>query len=214
MRAPQRAQPRDLFVHQRHLDAPGVRQRRHPHHRGAEIAEIPGPSRIGAGGETQIARTRFAIEGDALALLARPALEFEIEVGLDIFRALCQARQTVGPEIQARQQIVAEAAARHRLLQVAIGARDQLEIALHVAVAAHRREALLFECAQQQRLFVQAEFADLVEEQQPLMRGTQQSRAVAACADSRTVCTMKYAATRTTPIINTEVKLLFFMEVL
>jgi hypothetical protein len=44
----------------------------------------------------------------------------------------------------------------------------------HLLVAAERQEALLLERAQQHRLLVEAEFADLVEEQQPAVGRAQQ----------------------------------------
>ena len=118
-------------------------------------------------------------------LVAAPAFEFEIQIGLDVLGAFRQARQPVGPQIEPRQQVVAEPALHHRILQIAVGAGDQLEIAFDLLVAAYRREAFFLQRAQQQRLFVQAEFADLVEEQQTLMRRTQEAGAVAACAGVR-----------------------------
>ncbi|MOA37219.1 hypothetical protein D3C78_1587940 [compost metagenome] len=103
-------------------------------------------------------------------LVLRPAFQLELDVRLDVFHALRQPGQVVRPQVEAIQQVFAEAAFQHRLLQIAVGAGDQLEIALHFAVTADRQEALLFQRPQQHRLFVLAEFADLVQEQQPLVR--------------------------------------------
>ncbi|MNC60127.1 hypothetical protein D3C75_1099840 [compost metagenome] len=102
-------------------------------------------------------------------LVLRPAFQLELDVRFDVLHALGQARQAVGPQVEACQQVFAEAAFQHGLLQVAVGAGDQLEVALHFAVAAYRQEPLLFQRPQQHRLFVLAEFADLIQEQQALV---------------------------------------------
>ena len=54
-----------------------------------------------------------------------------------------------------------------------------------LAVAAERKEALLLERAQQHGLLVEAEFADLVQEQQAVVGGPQQAGTVAQRAGER-----------------------------
>ena len=49
--------------------------------------------------------------------------------------------------------------------EVAVGAGDELEVARHLAVGADRQEALLLDGPQQHRLLVDAQLADLVEEE-------------------------------------------------
>jgi hypothetical protein len=64
---------------------------------------------------------------------------------------------------------------RHLGAQVAVGAGDQLKVALHLTVAAHGVEALFFHGLEQHGLLVQTQLADLVEEQHALVRRTQQA---------------------------------------
>jgi hypothetical protein len=58
-----------------------------------------------------------------------------------------------------------------------VGARDELEVARHFAVGADREEALFLDRLEQHRLLVGAEFADLVEKQQPAVGRAQQAGA-------------------------------------
>ncbi len=110
------------------------------------------------------------MEAHLLAVLAGKADQFVIEVGLDVFRALGQAGQIEGPQVDAREQVFAKASLGHPLPQVAHRARDQLEIALRLAVAAERQEALLFDGLEQHGLLVQPELPDLIQEQQAAVR--------------------------------------------
>ena len=52
--------------------------------------------------------------------------------------------------------------------------REQLEIAFHLPIRAEGQEDLLLERPQQHRLLVDPEIADLVQEEEPLVRGPQQ----------------------------------------
>ena len=172
------AQAGDLVLDQIQADASALGQGRQAHHRGAQIAEVAAPARFGAARVGEVAFAGLAVEGHPLVVLARVAFEFEVQVRFDVLGALGQAGQAVGPQVQARQQVVAEAAFQHRRLQVAVGPGDQLEIAFDLLVAADRQEALFLQRAQQHRLFVLAELADLVEEQQALVGRAQQAGAI------------------------------------
>ena len=90
-----------------------------------------------------------------------------------------EARQAERPQVDARQQVLAKAALGHGAGQVAVRAGDQLKVARDLVVAAERQEALLLERAQQHRLLVEAELADLVEEQHAAVGAEQQARPVA-----------------------------------
>ena len=63
------------------------------------------------------------------------------------------------------------------LRQIAVGAGDQLEIAVHFAVRAQGRESLFLQGAQQHGLLVQAQLADLVQEEESAIRRDQESLA-------------------------------------
>jgi hypothetical protein len=49
-------------------------------------------------------------------------------------------------------------------VKVTVGAGDELEIALHGFVGTERRECVIFNCPEQQGLFVGAKFAEFIEE--------------------------------------------------
>ena len=65
-----------------------------------------------------------------LPLFALPALQFEVEVGLDVLAAAGQAGQLVGPQVQAGQQVLAEAASAHGMQQAAVGSDDVLPLSV------------------------------------------------------------------------------------
>ena len=65
--------------------------------------------------------------------------------------------------------------ARTDAAQVAVGAGDQLEVALRLRVGADGQEALFLDRAQQHGLLVEAELADLVEEQHAAVGRAQQT---------------------------------------
>ena len=95
-------------------------------------------------------------------------------------QALLEAGQRERPQIEPRQQILAKAAVRNRSAKIAIGAGDQLELARHLLVGADGQEALVLDGAQDHGLLVEAEFADLVEEQHAAVGRAQQAGALAS----------------------------------
>jgi hypothetical protein len=92
----------------------------------------------------------------------------------------------LGPQVDAGKQVLAEAARRDLARQVAMGAGNELEIALRLDIGTHRQKALLFDSLEQHGLFIQPQFADLVEEQQSLVRRTQQARTIMGCTGEGT----------------------------
>src|SRR5262249_52204340 len=130
-----------------------------------EVAEVAGPRGVGGGREAQEGGPRLAEEGDLSAMSLRPALELVVEVGLDVLTALAEAGQAEGPQVDAGQQVLAEAAGLDVDAEVAVGAGDQLEVAADLAVAADREEHAVLDRTQEHGLLVEAELADLVEEE-------------------------------------------------
>ena len=53
-------------------------------------------------------------------------------------------------------------AVRDSLLQIAVGAADQLEVAVDLLIGANRKKAAFFKGAEQHRLLVEPELADFV----------------------------------------------------
>ena len=93
------------------------------------------------------------------------ALHFIIKVRFNIFLALAQPRQGEGPEIDPRVQIFAEFAFGNQLTQIAHRSGDKLKVATHLAIAAKWVKGFLFNGFQQHRLFVCAQFANLIKKQ-------------------------------------------------
>ena len=133
----------------------------------AKSRKLPSHGVSGADGEGQEALAGLAVEGRAPPDLACRALELPFQVGLDVVAPLDQRGQREGPQVDARQEVVPETPFAHGPAQVPVGARDQLEIALDLAVGAERQEGLLLEGAEEHGLLVEAELADLVEEEHP-----------------------------------------------
>ncbi|MCY1227524.1 hypothetical protein D9M72_397940 [compost metagenome] len=194
---PQPAQPRDLRLDQRDGDAPAIGQRGEPRHAGRQVAEVAAPDRLAALRKAQVGRARLGVEAHHAVVLGRVQGQQVVEVGLDVLGPLCEAGQVVGPEVDAREQVFAKAPLRHVAAQVAVGAGDELEVALHFLVGAHGEEALFLDGLEQHRLFVQAELADLVEKQRALVRGAQQPRAVARRAGERALLVPEQRGGRT-----------------
>src|SRR6185295_6727069 len=102
---------------------------------------------------------------DADAERPRRGQELVVEVRLDVLDALAQAGEAEGPEVDAREEVLPEAAGSDVDGEIAVGAGEEQELALRLAVRAHRQERLVLERAQEHRLLVEAELADLVEEE-------------------------------------------------
>ncbi len=112
--APAVSQPLDLLGDDLLGDASAGRERGHPGDGGAEVPEVAGPDRIRRGRERDEALACLTAHRDE----ARPAggrfAKLVIEVGLDVFGPLAQARQLERPQVDAGQQVVAEAPAPDR----------------------------------------------------------------------------------------------------
>ena len=125
-----------------------------------------------------------------------PLLQLVVEVRLDVLAPFGESRQAEAPQVDAREQVLAEAPGRDVGAQVAVRAADELEVALRLLVRAERQEAPLLDRAQEHRLLVRAELADLVEEEQPAVRGLQEPRPVRSRARVGTLAMAEERARR------------------
>src|SRR5262245_29398426 len=100
--------------------------------------------------------------------------KLEVEIGLDVLAPLLQARQRERPQIEPRQQVLPEAPHLDRAPELAIGAGYKLKVARHLLIPANWQEALLLDGAQDHGLLVEAQLADLVEEQDAAVRRAQE----------------------------------------
>ncbi len=137
-------------------------------------------ARHAARSETAKSRNRRRASLLKVTLIARAGrvlLQLVIQIRLDVFAPRGQAGQAERPQVDAGKQILAEPAARHFRGQIAIGAGDQLEIALHFPIRADRQKTLFLDRPQKHGLFVDAQFADLVEKEHAAVGRPQQARA-------------------------------------
>ena len=109
-------------------------------------------------------------------------LQLEVEVRLEVVQPLGEPRQAEAPQPDPREQVFAEAADADVGAEVTVRAADQLEVAADLGVGADRQEVLLLDRAQQHRLLVGPQLADLVEEEQRRRRrrASRPARALAA----------------------------------
>jgi hypothetical protein len=84
-----------------------------------------------------------------------------------------RTEQAERPQIDARQQVGAEPPGGDLGGQIAVGPREEHEVADHLGVGADRPPALGLERVQQERLLAEVELAQLVEEQRPAVGGAQ-----------------------------------------
>ena len=84
------------------------------------------------------------------------------------------------------QQIGAETPLPHRLAEFPVGAADQLERTGIFPVGTERQKHFFLDGAQQHRLFVEAQFADFIQEENPLIRRFQQAGPIFDRAGKRT----------------------------
>ena len=85
--APLAAEAFDFLGNDRLIDPPAGRQSRHAGDRGAEIAEIGAPLRLGRGSEGEIGLPRLAVEGRLRTLVLGETGQLKIEIRLDVFAA-------------------------------------------------------------------------------------------------------------------------------
>ena len=126
--------------------------------------------------EREEAFARLAVERHARRPCARALRRARTRGSARCPRAARAARAGGRSTVDARQQVLAEAAlARPSSREIAVRAGDQLKVAAHLAVRAHRQNSFL-DRAQQHGLLVQAQLADLVEEQHAAVGRAQQAR--------------------------------------
>ena len=90
---------------------------------------------------------------------------------LDVRAPLPQRRHGNDDDAQAIEEILAELALRHALLQVDIGCRDDADVHAGRPRFPDRQDLSLFEEAEELRLHVDRQVADLVEEDRAALRG-------------------------------------------
>src|SRR5262249_35021311 len=137
------------------------------------------PLRLSRGGKLQEFCAGLLAERYPLAGTAGVLVQLVLKIRLDVFQTPSQTWKTKGPQIDPGQQVLSESPLANRDAQVAVGSGNELEIAFNFAVSPKREEDLLFERPQQHGLFVQPEAADLVQEQDSAVRGSQVPGSVA-----------------------------------
>src|SRR5262249_60340009 len=103
-----------------------------------------------------------------------------------VLEAVTQRGQPERDHVQAEEEVLAEAPGTSLRLQVPVGGRDDAGVHLERFSATHPLEAALLEEAQQLRLQLGRQLADLVEEQAAAPRGLQAAGPVLPGAGERT----------------------------
>ena len=96
-----------------------------------------------------------------------------LNIGRDVFAAVGERGQRVMPNVDAGEQIFTKPPRLHFAAQIAVGACNELKIAFHFAVAAHGVKLFLFNGFEQHGLFIQAQFANLIQKQHAFIGGFQ-----------------------------------------
>lgn len=134
-------------------------------------------------------RARYFLRRSAsfgLALAFRAELGEQItEIRFDVLRPIDQAGQRISPQVNARLEILAKSPGHLFARQIAVGAGDQLKVALRFMVGADREKAFFFDRFEQHGLFVGAQPAYLVKKQQTWVRAAQQAGAIGGGARER-----------------------------
>src|SRR5262249_22774991 len=111
------------------IDASRGRERSHAGHRRAKIAEIGAPFCFWSRREGQITLARLAVEGHFISLALGKTLQFEVEIGLNIFAPILEARECETPQVEPGIKVLAETAFGDSVSEIAICASDKLEFA-------------------------------------------------------------------------------------
>ncbi len=101
--------------------------------------------------------------GESLVHGARILTQEMIDEQRDVLLALAQRRQCDAEDIQAVVEVGAEGSLSHQGVQIPVGGGDGAEIHLDRLVAAHARDLLFLQDAQQVGLRLQADVGNLVE---------------------------------------------------
>src|SRR5262245_10313520 len=109
-------------------------------------------------------------------------VELVVQVRLDVLVTRLQTWQSKGPEVDSRKEVFTEAAGGDIGGQIAVRSRDQLKIALNLLVRANGKENMILEAPEQDRLLIDSEFADLVQEEHATIRGPEVAGPVTRCA--------------------------------
>ena len=138
----------------------------------AQLADVAGPAerveeieRVGAQSHARLAQA-----------LARLAQEKRAQVR-DLLAPIAQRRHVDADDAQAVEQILAELAVGDALLEIGVGRGHDADVDARGTRLADRQDFPLLEEAQQLRLHVDRQVADLVEEERAADRGAQRRRA-------------------------------------
>ena len=137
----------------------------------------------GHGVEEQVLERLVAERERALALLVAELADVVLRpaAGISSRRSRSGGRCSVH-DLQAIEQVLAEAALRDQLLEVGVGGGDDADVDLDRVRLAERVDFLVLEEAQQLGLHVEADVADLVEEQRAAGGGADDARETALSA--------------------------------
>ena len=121
---------------------------------------------------------RFVAERDAaLVLLVAELLQVVLEQRRNLLAPLAQRRQVERQDLEAVEQVLAEAAvAATSCVEVGVGGGDDADVDLDGAAARRAGGLLLLDEAQQLGLEVEADVADLVEEERAAVGGADDAR--------------------------------------
>ena len=162
------------------VDPAARRQRRHAHHRGVEVAEVARPERLAAtwrrrGSAARASRLKvaFTLPRTRAASRARTPGSARCPRGARPAPGSRNVHRLMRASRSSRNCPFATRAARSRLVPAM-----SWKSLLHLAIRAHRQERLLLDRAQQHRLLVEAQLADLVEEEHAAVRLAQQAGAI------------------------------------
>ena len=103
----------------------------------------------------------------------------------NLVAALAQRRDAQADDVQPVEQVLAEAPVLHLLLDVGVGRGDDADVDGERGGFADRADFAVLEEAEELGLQVQAELADLVEEERAVPRGADEARMVAVGARER-----------------------------
>ena len=114
--------------------------------------------------------TRFGTSVDLAAELALPAIDHRPHQQRDVLAALAQRRQRDGEDVEPIVEILPEAPLGHGAFEIAVGGRDDADVRVERPSGSHAFERPVLQHAQQLGLHVDAEFADLVQEERAAVR--------------------------------------------
>ena len=157
------------------LEAVALRQHDRLQDRVLQLADVAGP-RVGE----QLALGLGREPEQRLALLGGGGPGEVLGQQAHVFGPLAQRRNVQAHDVEAVEEVFAEAAGPHFVLEAPVGGGDDAHVDLARARAADHRDGLLLHEAQQPRLHVERQLANLVEEHRAAVGHGQPAAASAA----------------------------------